>query len=67
MKSAILKLSLPLGILAFCFCLATAFKTDDVMLAKLCSALSLVTILFLSAAYTKAVKNNTSDGNEYEL
>jgi hypothetical protein len=67
MKSALSKITLTLGVLAFCFCLVMAFKTEDVMLSKLFSALTLVTVLYLSANFSKKNKDNASDGSEYQL
>jgi Sec-independent protein secretion pathway component TatC len=65
MKSAILKLTLPLGVLAFCFCLAMAFTSEDLMLSKLCSGLALIILLYLSAHFSKQNKQHATNSGEY--
>ncbi len=65
MKSALSKLMLPLGVLAFCFCLATAFTSEDPMLSKLCSGLALISLVYLSAHFSKQNKQHVSNSSEY--
>lgn len=65
MKTALSKLLLPLGVLAFCFCLATAFTAEDLMLSKLCSGLSLIILVYLSAHFSKQNKQHATNSGEF--